>query len=110
MFIGILPMTLTHENSPIKNLKRKHSSDDEIDQTYEKQVKIKEDPDSIQVKEEPGKSCDTKNENSQPNDTKSVTVKKEIEDKPSTDHHERLRMSLESDSDDEQSNAERYKI
>ena len=96
------------ESSPINTLKRKHSSDDETDNTYEKQVKVKEDPDQIHV-EDSAKICDTKNENSQQQDTKSVTVKEEVEDKSST-VHDRLRMSLESDSDDELSNAERYKI
>merc|ERR1712223_883616 len=75
-------------------------SDDE-NKEYDKQVKIKEDPDRLQIKEEPGKSDEIKNDETQHIISKSVKIKTEIEEKESTSDIDNLRLSVESDSDDE---------
>ena len=93
--------------SSSNSLKRKHSSDDE-NKEYDKKVKIKEDPDLLQIKEEPGKSDEIKNDDTQHDSSKSVMIKTEIEEKESTSDIDNLRLSVESDSDDENETSERY--
>ena len=95
--------------SSSNSLKRKHSSDDE-NKEYDKQVKIKEDPDRLQIKEEPGKSDEIKNDETQHIISKSVKIKTEIEEKESTSDIDNLRSSVESDSDDENETSIGYEL
>ena len=95
--------------SSSNSLKRKHSSDDENIE-YDKQVKIKEDPDRLQIKEEPGKSDEIKNDETQHIISKSVKIKTEIEEKESTSDNDNLRLSVESDSDDENETSLGYEL
>ena len=83
--------------------KRKHSSDEEDEKTYNKPVK-KEDPGQFQIKEEPI-SHEVKDDSNYGSDKKIHTIKKEIENtknESESDH--------ESDSDDELSSTKRYEI
>jgi len=82
--------------------KRKHSSDDEDEKTYNKPVK-KEDTGLFQIKEEPI-SYEVKNDGDHGSDKKTNTIKKEIENtknESESDH--------ESDSDDELTSTKREK-
>ena len=83
--------------------KRKHSSDDEDEKTYNKPVK-KEDSGQFQIKEEPI-NYEVKNDGDHGSDKKIHTIKKEIENtknESESDH--------ESDSDDELTSTKRYEI
>ena len=83
--------------------KRKHSSDEEDEKTYNKPVK-KEDPGQFQIKEEPI-SHEVKDDGNYGSDKKMHSIKKEIENtknESESDH--------ESDSDDDLTSTKKYDI
>ena len=96
--------------------KRKHSSSDEDDLDLDLDIKeqakklrenTKAEPEDINVKEEPGTSDASLSEQSKSFKSESAAIKEEIDDKYSDFSDDRIRRSLDSDSDDDHANADR---